>query len=88
MKARLEFDLPEEQQEFELCHKAREMYVNHRECTSSIAKLIIWNHRECTSSIAKLIIWYYFALLLLIVLFSVATTFLYMARICLKRRRR
>ena len=73
MKARLEFDLPEEQQEFELCHKAREMYVNHRECTSSIAKLIIW---------------YYFALLLLIVLFSVATTFLYMARICLKRRRR
>jgi len=28
MKARLEFDLPEEQEEFEICHRAREMYVN------------------------------------------------------------
>ena len=28
MKARLEFDLPDEQEEFEICHGAREMYVN------------------------------------------------------------
>jgi hypothetical protein len=28
MKARLEFDLPDEREEFEICHRAREMYVN------------------------------------------------------------
>jgi hypothetical protein len=28
MKARLEFDLPEEQEEFEICHRARDLYCN------------------------------------------------------------
>jgi hypothetical protein len=28
MKARLEFDLPEEQQEFDLCHSASDLYSN------------------------------------------------------------
>jgi hypothetical protein len=28
MKARLEFDLPEEQEEFDLCHRASDLYSN------------------------------------------------------------
>jgi hypothetical protein len=27
MKARLEFDLPEEQQDFDLCHRASDLYT-------------------------------------------------------------
>ena len=45
MKARLEFDLPEEQHEFDLCHKAREMYVNLWDLTDQIRTWRKHGHR-------------------------------------------
>ena len=45
MKARLEFDLPEDQHEFDLCHRAREMYLNLWDLTEQIRTWRKYGHK-------------------------------------------
>ena len=45
MKARLEFDLPDEREEFEICRKAGDLYINLSDMTEQIRRWRKHGHR-------------------------------------------